>query len=192
MDYTTEIQGNKVIITPADNAIKENTKYSLNIAKDVSFASSPYSTLDKAFSRTYSGAIDPDGGFKLGGCKAVVNKSTDETPSWTEVASHSDITTYEGKLGLKFNVTNVTGESKTIRGVAAFYDESGTVSKLVNIGVVDHVFASSAAAQEVVVPIDLPTLANGQSYTTVKFFAWDADTQIPLKRPQDFKTAAQQ
>mgnify|MGYP004597285425 FL=1 len=192
MDYTTEIQGNKVIITLADNAIKENTKYSLNIAKDVSFASSPYSTLDKAFSRTYSGAIDPDGGFKLGGCKAVVNKSTDETPSWTEVASHSDITTYEGKLGLKFNVTNVTGESKTIRGVAAFYDESGTVSKLVNIGVVDHVFASSAAAQDVVVPIDLPTLANGQSYTTVKFFAWDADTQIPLKRPQDFKTAAQQ
>ena len=192
MDYTTEIHGNKVIITPADNAIKENTKYSLNIAKDVSFASSPYSTLDKAFSRTYSGAVDPDGGFKLGGCKAVVNKSTDETPLWTEVASHSDITTYEGKLGLKFNVTNVTGESKTIRGVAAFYDESGTVSKLVNIGVVDHAFASSAEAQEVVVPIDLPTLANGQSYTTVKFFAWDADTQIPLKRPQNFKTAAQQ
>ena len=121
-----------------------------------------------------------------------MNKSTDETPLWTEVASHSDITTYEGKLGLKFNVTNVTGESKTIRGVAAFYDESGTVSKLVNIGVVDHAFASSAEAQEVVVPIDLPTLANGQSYTTVKFFAWDADTQIPLKRPQNFKTAAQQ
>lgn len=192
MNYTTEIHGNKVIITLADNAIKENTKYSLNIAKYVSFASSPYSTLDKAFSRTYSGAVDPDGGFKLGGCKAVVNKSANETPTWTDVASYDDITTYEGKLGLKFNVTNVTGESKNIRAIAAFYDESGTVSKLVNIGVVDHEFESSAEAQEIVVPIDVPTLANGQSYTTVKFFAWDADTQIPLKRPQEFKTAGQQ
>lgn len=181
MDYTSEIDGNKFIITLND-VLSSDTTYSLHIAKNVSFVSSPYSTLDKGFSRTYTGAVDPDGGFKLTSCKAVV-KSGD---SWKEVTSFADITSGEANLGLKFNVTNVTGAAKNIRAVAAFYDESGELAELVNVGIFDQVIESEADAQTPILEIAMPTLSEGKSYTTVKFFAWDADSQAPLKRPQTF------
>lgn len=185
MNYTAEIDGNKFIITLND-VLSSDTTYSLHIAKNVSFASSPYSTLDNGFSRTYTGMVDPDGGFKLTSCKAVV-KSGD---SWKEVTSFADITSDEANLGLKFNVTNVTGADKNIRAVAAFYDESGELAELVNVGIFDRVFASKADAQEQVLKIEMPTLSEGKSYTTVKFFAWDADSSAPLKRPQTFKNTS--
>ncbi len=188
MDYDAEISGNKFIITLKD-ALTSDTTYALHIAKDVSFASSPYSTLDKGFSRTYTGAIDPDGGFKLTSCKAVVNKGTSETPSWTDVTAISDIQNNEANLGLKFNVTNVTGSTKNIRAIAAFYNADGTVAKLVNVALNDYAFESQSGAQEQVIAINVPTLTEGNSYSSVKFFAWDADTQAPLKKPQEFKTA---
>lgn len=181
MDYTAEIDGNKFIITLND-VLSSDTTYSLHIAKNVSFASSPYSTLDNGFSRTYTGVVDPDGGFKLTSCKAVV-KSGD---SWKEVTSFADITSGEANLGLKFNVTNVTGAAKNIRAVAAFYDESGELAELVNVGIFDQVIESEADAQTPILEIAMPTLSEGKSYTTVKFFAWDADSSAPLKRPQTF------
>ena len=186
MDYTSEIDGNKFIITLND-VLSSDTTYSLHIAKNVSFASSPYSTLDKGFSRTYTGAVDPDDGFKLTSCKAVV-KSGD---SWKEVTSFADIIPGEANLGLKFNVTNVTGAAKNIRAVAAFYDESGELAELVNVGIFDQVIESEADAQNPILEIARPTLSEGKSYTTVKFFAWDADSSAPLKRPQTFTNVAE-
>ena len=183
MNYTTEIFGNKVVITLSDNAIMADKKYSLNIAKDVSFASSPYSALDKSFSRTYTGAYDVDGGFKLASCTAVVNTGTEESANWTNIVAKSDIEGKEQNIGLKFNVTNVTGSTKNIRAIAAFYDEAG---KLVNIGLIDQPIESVPDSQDVVTPISIEHLAEGNSYTSVKFFAWDPVTQSPLKRPLEF------
>lgn len=181
MDYTAEIDGNKFIITLND-VLSSDTTYSLHIAKNVSFASSPYSTLDNGFSRTYTGVVDPDGGFKLTSCKAVVKSGV----SWKEVTSFADITSGEANLGLEFNVTNVTGAAKNIRAVAAFYDENGDLAELVNVGIFDQVIESKADAQTPILEIAMPTLSEGKSYTTVKFFAWDADNSAPLKRPQTF------
>lgn len=181
MNYKSEIDGNKFIITLTD-ALASDTAYSLHIAKDVSFASSPYSALDSGFSRTYTAVTDSDG-FKLTSCKAVVKDSDSST--WREVTSYSDITA-SSTLGLKFNVTNLSGETKNIRAFAAFYDESGELAQLVNVGMLDKSFDSATAAQEDIAEITIPTLADGKSYTTVRFFAWDAESNAPLKAPQTF------
>ena len=186
MGYTSEIVGNKYIITLTDTP-QPDKKYSLHIAKDVNFASEAFSALDNGFSRTYTGTADAESGFIFANSKAVINTGTADNPVWTDITSYNDIANNESKLGLKINATNVTGEPKNIKAIVAFYDESGSVSRLVNVKMADAEFESgTGTTTEKTVAFDIPTLENGNSYTTVKFFAWYADTQKPLTTPQSF------
>lgn len=188
MNYTSEIDGNKYIITLTDK-FDEGKKYSLNIAKNVRFDSSPYSTLDNGYSMTFSGAFDPDSDLELSECTLVLNTGTTESPVWKPVLNYDEIPQNEASLGIEFKATNESGSTQNVRAIAAFYNETGAISALVNIAVTDQAIESHANTQTIYVPLNIDSFTNGESYTRVKVFAWDADTMKPLLPLSDFTSA---
>lgn len=174
MKYSSEILGNKYIITLND-MIGVGETWSLHIAKNVNFASSPYSVLDKSYSMTFTGANDEDG-YLLSDCQLV--KKVGE--NYEAVTDLSDIQTNEQNLAVKLSGINTTGAEKKMRAIVAFYDDSESSANLVNLAMVDFDFGAVSTADNQVKELNITSLAEGKTYTCVKVFVWDSETLVPM------------
>lgn len=173
MSYSSEISGNKYIITLND-MVETGKTYSLHIAKNVNFKSSPFSSLDSAYSMTFTGTTETDG-YLMSDFQLVKKSGT----TYEAVADLSDIQTNEESLAVKLSGINTTGEAKKMKAIVAFYNDAAS-TELVNVALVDFDFAAIGKLTDEVKDLTVSSMADGKTYSSVKLFVWDADTLKPM------------